>query len=72
MEPVPPLASNVIKIGAVVIEFDALEALEVPWGLVALIVKVYEVFDVRPVTDMVPDPAWTRVPDPPVGLEVTE
>lgn len=71
MDPFPPLASNVIKTGAVVIKFDALEALEVPCELVAVIVNVYEVFDVRPVTDMVPDPAWERVPDPPGGLEVT-
>ena len=72
MEPVPPFESNVIKTGAVVIKFDALEALEVPCGFVAVIVNVYAVFDVRPVTEMVPDPAWERVPDPPGGLEVTE
>jgi hypothetical protein len=72
MEPAPPLASNVIKTGAVEIKFDALEALEVPCGFVAVIVNVYAVFDVRPVTEIVPDPAWARVPDPPGGLEVTE
>ena len=72
MDPVPPLASNVIKTGAVVIKFDALEALEVPCGFVAVIVNVYEVLDVRPVTEIVPDPAWERVPEPPGGLEVTE
>jgi hypothetical protein len=72
MEPVPPLASNVIKTGAVVIKLDALDALEVPCGFVAVTVNVYEVFDVRPVTEIVPDPAWERVPDPPGGLEVTE
>ena len=40
MEPVPPFESNVIKTGAVVIKLDALEALEVPCGFVAVIVKV--------------------------------
>jgi hypothetical protein len=30
------------------------------------------VFDVRPVTEIVPEPACERVPDPPGGLEVTE
>jgi hypothetical protein len=40
MEPVPPFESNVIKTGAVVIEFDEFEALEVPCGFVAVIVKV--------------------------------
>ena len=29
-------------------------------------------FDVRPVTEIVPEPAWERVPEPPGGLEVTE
>ena len=30
------------------------------------------VLAVSPVTEMVPDPAWANVPDPPAGLEVTE
>jgi hypothetical protein len=59
-------------IGAVVIEFEALEALDVPTELVAVMVKVYAVLAVSPVTEMVPDPACDIVPDPPTGLEVTE
>jgi hypothetical protein len=57
MEPAPPLESNVIRTGAVEIKFDALDAVEVPCGFVAVTVNVYAVFDVRPVTEIVPEPA---------------
>jgi hypothetical protein len=55
MEPVPPFASNVI--GEVVIELDALEALDVPAELVAVTVNVYAVLGVKPVIEIVPEPA---------------
>jgi hypothetical protein len=42
----------------------------VPAEFVAVTVNVYEVFVVKPVTLIVPDPAVANVPDPPAGLDV--
>jgi hypothetical protein len=44
-------------VSLVVIEFDALEALDVPAELVAVTVNVYAVLGVKPVIVIVPDPA---------------
>jgi hypothetical protein len=44
-------------VSLVVIEFDALEALDVPAELVAVTVNVYAVLGVKPVIVIVPEPA---------------
>jgi hypothetical protein len=53
-----------------VIEFDAALAAPCPTAFVALTVNVYDVEPVKPVTEIVPDPACDKVPEPPAGLDV--
>ncbi len=49
---------------------DGVDGSDVPATFVAVTVNVYEVPFVSPVTAMVPDPDWDRVPVPPAGFEV--
>ena len=55
---------------AAVTDADGSDAPEVPAAFVAVTVNVYEVSTVSPVTGILPEPAWDRVPVPPAGLEV--
>lgn len=57
-------------VSLVVIEFDALEALDVPTALVDVTVNVYAVLGVKPLIEIVPEPAWESVPVIPPGEEV--
>jgi hypothetical protein len=54
----------------VVTDIDGVDAREVPATFVAVTVNVYAVPFVSPVTAMVPEPDWDRVPVPPAGFEV--
>ena len=51
------IAAVVIMYLVVVMEFEALDATEVPVPLLAVTVNVYEVFGDSPVTEIVPEPA---------------
>lgn len=61
---------TVVELFGVVIELDAAEADEVPSALVAVTVKVYEVFGLKPETVIVPEPDCETVPVLEPGLEV--
>jgi len=67
---VPIVGASGTVIAVVVIELLAALGELVPIAFVAVTVKVYEVLAERPVTLMVPEPAWLRVPVMPPGLLV--
>lgn len=57
-------------IESVVTEFEIAEAAEIPTLLVAVTEKVYAVAAFRPLTVIVPEVAWLRLPVNPPGLAV--
>ena len=70
-----PVEVATIDVGAlgtptVEVELDALDATESPIALRAVTVKVYAVDGLRPVIEMVPEPAWVTVAVIPPGVEV--
>ena len=70
-----PVVVATIEVGAlgtptVAVELDALDAAELPIRLLAVTVKVYAVDGLRPVIEMVPEPAWVALPVIPPGVDV--
>ena len=59
-----------VELDVVVIEFEAADGKELPTEFVATTVKVYVVPAVRPVIEIVPEPACVREPVIPPGEEV--